>query len=75
MLEKKLRITVGRHSGFCFGVKRAYEMTLKCAKNCRKPVCVLGKLVHNEDVVKKLRELGSNELADKLESLINENKE
>ena len=57
-MEKKLRITVGCHSGFCFGVKRAYEMTLKCAKNCRKPVCVLGKLVHNEDVVKKLRELG-----------------
>ncbi|PIX90463.1 MAG: bifunctional 4-hydroxy-3-methylbut-2-enyl diphosphate reductase/30S ribosomal protein S1, partial [Candidatus Moranbacteria bacterium CG_4_10_14_3_um_filter_44_15] len=49
-----MKITIAKHSGFCFGVKRAYD--LACAgSRSRGKVYILGKLVHNDDVCRDLR--------------------
>ncbi|MFC1630027.1 4-hydroxy-3-methylbut-2-enyl diphosphate reductase [Patescibacteria group bacterium] len=44
--------------GFCFGVKRAIDISVECLKKYPKPCQVLGPLVHNEFVVKKLKKKG-----------------
>ena len=57
----KLKITLGQHSGFCFGVKRAYDLTCVNSKNCDN-IRILGKLVHNNDVCKDLYKRGIKEI-------------
>jgi len=57
----KPKITIGRHSGFCFGVKRAYDLTCVNSKNCT-DIYILGKLVHNNDVCKDLYKRGIKEI-------------
>jgi (E)-4-hydroxy-3-methyl-but-2-enyl pyrophosphate reductase len=61
MKKRDLKITVAKHSGFCFGVKRAYDLTCVNSKDCDK-IYVLGKLVHNEDVTKDLKKRGVIEI-------------
>ena len=51
-------IIVGKTAGFCFGVKRAVEGSLKeASKNSEKVYC-LGELVHNKEVINKLENSG-----------------
>ena len=57
----KPKITIGRHSGFCFGVRRAYDLTCVNSKDCD-DVFILGKLVHNNDVCKDLYKRGIKEI-------------
>lgn len=57
----KPKITIGRHSGFCFGVKRAYDLTCVNSKDCD-DVFILGKLVHNNDVCADLFDRGIKEV-------------
>jgi len=59
-----MKITLSKYAGFCDGVERAYAIITKLAKNPRtkKPIYVLGSLVHNEDVVRKIEELGVKKL-------------
>ncbi len=52
-----MKITIARNAGFCFGVKRAIDIALESAKQ-EKPVYMLGDIVHNENVVKKIEEAG-----------------
>jgi (E)-4-hydroxy-3-methyl-but-2-enyl pyrophosphate reductase len=59
--KKKVKITVGKYSGFCFGVKRAYDLACVNSKDCDK-IYVLGKLVHNDDVTKDLKKRGVAEI-------------
>ncbi len=59
--KKNIKITVGKHSGFCFGVKRAYRMADQKAKNSKK-IFILGKLVHNNDVCDDLKRKGIKEI-------------
>lgn len=61
MKSKKIKITVAKHSGFCFGVKRAYDLACVNSKKCD-VIYVLGKLVHNNDVVRELRKRGIKEI-------------
>ena len=51
-----MQLVVGEHSGFCFGVKRAVEI----AENAGSQgiVFTLGPLVHNPQVIAKLKETG-----------------
>jgi len=56
-----MKITIGKHSGFCFGVKRAYDLTCVNSKDCD-DVFILGKLVHNDDVCKDLYKRGIKEI-------------
>jgi len=55
-----MKITLSKYAGFCDGVARAFEMVEKIAKNpkTKKPIYVLGSLVHNSDVVKKIEKWG-----------------
>ena len=52
-----MKIRVARTAGFCFGVNRAVEMALTSA-NALQDVYMLGQLIHNEAVTKRLLELG-----------------
>lgn len=52
-----MKINLATSAGFCFGVRRAIEIALKTAKT-NKPVFMLGDIVHNEEVVKKIKETG-----------------
>ncbi|MFA6974069.1 MAG: 4-hydroxy-3-methylbut-2-enyl diphosphate reductase [Parcubacteria group bacterium] len=55
-----MQITLSKYAGFCDGVDRAYEMVTKIALDpvVKKPIYVLGSLVHNGDVVKSIERLG-----------------
>jgi len=53
-----MEIILAKNIAFCFGVRKAYEKTLQALKNNKKPCQMLGQLVHNEDVVEKLSNMG-----------------
>lgn len=52
-----MRILLGKHNGFCFGVRRAVELSERAAKQGR-PVYTMGALIHNESVLERLAEQG-----------------
>ena len=52
-----LKINLAKSAGFCFGVKRALDIAFKTAK-LRTGVYMLGDIVHNEDVIKKIEKAG-----------------
>ncbi len=50
-----MRINIARCSGFCFGVKRAIGMAEKALDvSGGSPICSLGPIIHNRDVVEGL---------------------
>jgi 4-hydroxy-3-methylbut-2-enyl diphosphate reductase len=59
-----MRITLSRHAGFCDGVARAFDMVEKIAQNpkTKKPIFVLGSLVHNSDVVARIEKWGAKKI-------------
>lgn len=52
-----MKITVAQSAGFCFGVKRAIRISLEAAANGEQ-VEMLGDIVHNEDVVRRIEAIG-----------------
>ncbi|MBD3296534.1 MAG: 4-hydroxy-3-methylbut-2-enyl diphosphate reductase [Candidatus Omnitrophica bacterium] len=58
-----MRINIASSSGFCFGVKRAIDMALDIS-GADAPVRILGDIVHNEFVVKRLRESGIEKISE-----------
>ncbi len=53
----KPKIILAKSAGFCFGVKRAIELTLSAAKKYSR-LEMLGDLVHNEDVCGQIQRAG-----------------
>lgn len=51
-------------AGFCFGVKRAIDIAFDVAKIHKKGVFTLGPIIHNPQVVEKLKKLGVKPLDD-----------
>lgn len=51
-----MRIIVAKKAGFCFGVKRAIDITFTLAKEAKKGVFTYGPLIHNPQVVEELRQ-------------------
>ncbi|GFZ29589.1 4-hydroxy-3-methylbut-2-enyl diphosphate reductase [Clostridium zeae] len=49
-------ILLAESAGFCFGVKRAVDETLKVQKQYNKKIFTIGPLIHNNDVVKMLED-------------------
>lgn len=47
-----MQVTVAKTAGFCFGVRRALELTQKSA--ALSPTCTLGELIHNRQVVEEM---------------------
>jgi 4-hydroxy-3-methylbut-2-enyl diphosphate reductase len=52
-----MEINIAKSSGFCFGVRRAIDISLRLSKG-KKDVFVLGDIVHNSFVVRELKEKG-----------------
>ena len=48
-------INLAKHAGFCFGVKRAMDITTEIAESSAETVYTLGPLIHNEQVVEFLK--------------------
>ena len=55
---KNLKVLVSEGIGFCTGVKRAIKIALEAAGGSRGGVYSLGPLIHNPQVVERLREMG-----------------
>lgn len=53
-----MEVLVGKTAGFCYGVERAVEGAIKERNKTKEPICCLGEIVHNKQVVKKLEDLG-----------------
>jgi len=55
-----MHITLSQYAGFCDGVEKAYKIVEKASQNkkTKKPIYMLGSLVHNEDVVRKIQKMG-----------------
>ncbi|NJD57622.1 MAG: 4-hydroxy-3-methylbut-2-enyl diphosphate reductase [Nitrospirae bacterium] len=51
-------ILVAKRAGFCFGVKRAMDLTVEMAKEIQEGLYTLGPIIHNPQVIEKLREEG-----------------
>ncbi len=51
-----VRITVARHSGYCWGVQRAYDMTLAEAAKGDAKVTTFGPLIHNPQTISELEQ-------------------
>ena len=64
---------MAKNAGFCYGVKRAVETTIKLKKeNPDKKISVLGELIHNSHVISELQDSGIvtiNNLPDKGEGI------
>jgi 4-hydroxy-3-methylbut-2-enyl diphosphate reductase len=60
-----MKIILSKYAGFCEGVERAYEIIKKASKDkkVKKPIFVLGSLVHNQDVVDKIEKLGVKKIS------------
>ena len=50
-----MKVVVAKELGFCFGVKRAYELAIS---NASSKTAIIGQLVHNQDVQNNLYEHG-----------------
>lgn len=50
-------VTMAEHAGFCYGVKRAVEMAEQAAASGKQCV-MLGSLIHNDSVVRRLESMG-----------------
>ncbi len=59
-----MEVIVSRFAGFCDGVERAFEIVKKIALDptVKKPIYVLGSLVHNNDVVREIEKMGVNKI-------------
>ena len=53
-----MEIIIGKTAGFCYGVKRAVEGTMKEIEKSQENVYCLGELVHNGEVIKNLESRG-----------------
>ena len=52
-----MKLTIGEHAGFCFGVRRAVLKAFECAEK-QLPCVTLGPLIHNPQEVERLRQAG-----------------
>lgn len=59
-----MQIIVAKKAGFCFGVKRAIDITFRLAKEGEKGVYTYGPLIHNPQVVEELQNMGINTIND-----------
>ncbi|PIQ93904.1 MAG: 4-hydroxy-3-methylbut-2-enyl diphosphate reductase [Nitrospirae bacterium CG_4_10_14_0_8_um_filter_41_23] len=53
-----MKIIIAKKAGFCFGVKRAVDIAFQLAREKRKGVYTLGPIIHNPQVVERLKEKG-----------------
>lgn len=54
----EFKMITAKRAGFCFGVKRAIEITFDIVKQNKKGVFTLGPIIHNPQVIERLRGKG-----------------
>lgn len=59
-----MKILFAKHIGFCSGVRRAVKIAMDALENDPEPVQFLGEIVHNELVIKKVKEKGGKTISD-----------
>ena len=60
-----MEIIVAQNSGFCFGVKEAIDTTMNVLdEHTDEDICSLGPLIHNNQAIERLEELGLNVIDD-----------
>ena len=59
-----MKVIRAKSAGFCFGVKRAIDIAEKCAENGARKVFTDGPLIHNRQMMERLREYGVHEIGD-----------
>ena len=57
-----MEIHLAKSAGFCFGVKKAITIALETAR-IKKPIFMLGDIVHNEEVVKQIQRAGIKKIS------------
>ena len=57
-----MKINLAKSAGFCFGVRKAINLALETAK-IQKRVLMLGDIVHNEEVVKLIQNVGIKKIS------------
>ena len=55
-----MKITIAKTAGFCFGVKRAIDITFDLAGERNEGIYTYGPLIHNPQVVTELQQKGVN---------------
>lgn len=67
-----MEVIISEKLGFCYGVKRAYNLVLDTLKREKERIYTFGNLIHNPQVVKKLTKQGIKSLnkVDELKSRI-----
>lgn len=53
-----MEVWMARHSGFCYGVRRAVELAAAAPGQTGAPVLTLGPLIHNPQMIARLKEQG-----------------
>ncbi|MBI4825755.1 MAG: 4-hydroxy-3-methylbut-2-enyl diphosphate reductase [Nitrospirae bacterium] len=59
-----MEIIVAKKAGFCFGVRRAVDTTFKLAEEGKEGIFTFGPLIHNPQVVDKLKNEGVSQTDD-----------
>ncbi len=62
-----MKVLMAKRAGFCFGVKRAIDISFDIGKEIREGVYTLGPIIHNPQVIEKLKKEGIfplNDVAD-----------
>jgi len=59
-----MKVLVAEKAGFCFGVKRAIDIAFDIAKEVKEGVYTFGPLIHNPQVVERLRQEGIDSTED-----------
>ncbi|UCD34767.1 MAG: 4-hydroxy-3-methylbut-2-enyl diphosphate reductase [Nitrospiraceae bacterium] len=59
-----MEIKIARKAGFCFGVKRAIDITFNLADEHKEGLCTYGPLIHNPQVVEELERRGVGAVED-----------
>jgi len=54
-----MKVTIAKTAGFCYGVKRAVEMSEEALRTERRPCFMLGPVIHNRSVIDHLKSLGA----------------
>lgn len=53
-----MKVVLAKHAGFCMGVRRAVETTLKLVESRHAPIATFGPLIHNPQVLEMLEQKG-----------------
>jgi len=53
-----MKVVLAKHAGFCMGVRRAVETTLRLVETRQSPISTFGPLIHNPQVLEMLAEKG-----------------